>query len=274
MSNEPTELKSSCLQVNCVGTSGGWTSKQWDENNIKNLFSWPLVHHLWKKVEHQKNPRKLSDIARLAILWEYGGAYLDSDVACIKPLDMLLESPSIETATLIGGQEYDGPELAGLMINGIVFATPRHPFIGWMLEALQRRPIMGIDWEETGPVAWGQELEAFLKLYPHIAEEIKILPSTILCPLAVNGHPPPNFNIDPVWTINYFPSSSQVSYRDSYAEHNKSAIYPLCKGLSAQERIQSRIREEERVYIENNIPQEDCFVTVDKLRKTPDLPSY
>jgi hypothetical protein len=231
------------------------------------LGHWSIIYE--KKIEHQNNPRKLSDISRLAILWEYGGTYLDSDVACIKPLDMLLESPSLINATFIGGQEYDGPELAGLMINGIVFVTPRHPFIGWMLEALLRRPILGVDWEETGPMAWGQELEAFLTEYPDQAEAIKILPSTILCPLAFNGHPVPDFNIDSVWTINYFPSTSEISYTDLYAEHNKSTIYPSCKSLSAKKRMQHTISEQESAYIESYLPQEDCFVSIDKLRKTP-----
>lgn len=264
---EPVELKKTCLDMNCVGVHGGWTHMHWNETTIQGLATWPLIKQLWSKTEGE-NPRKFSDIARVAVLWEYGGAYLDSDMACYKPFDMLLESPALRGATLIGGQESDGSPGTGLFINGVALATARHPFMDWLLVAFQRRSLHGKDWVSTGPLVWGQELERFRQAHPDLAEEIRILPAPVVCPTGARGTIPANFSMDPVWTINYFPSTTRVPYIELFNRFKKGATTPRCEHLAISHRIDETLTNEQRDYIQRNRPTRDMLVPFEKIRKS------
>jgi hypothetical protein len=263
---EPIDLKQTCLDMNCVGAEGGWRNMHWNEENIQTLVTWPLIKHLWEKTEGN-NPRKFSDIARLAVLWEYGGAYLDSDMACYKPFDMLLESPSLLGATMIGGQAAAEGSEHGLFINGIAFVTARHPFMEWLLLAFQRRSLKGADWVTTGPLVWGQEFESFSKISPDLARDIKILPSLVFCPLSIRGDIPPDFSMDPVWTINYYPGTTKVSYKELFDEFLSSAAFPRCEDLETSKRIHETLSGEHQSHIEMNRPSAEVFVPMAKLKK-------
>ncbi len=69
----------------------------------------------------------VSDYARLRILYEHGGIYLDTDVELLKPLDSLLERGGFM------GFEKNSNAPSGTMLNvalGLGFAVPpQHPFI-------------------------------------------------------------------------------------------------------------------------------------------------
>lgn len=85
--------------------SGGWLHRHWDEDAIKVLEAWPLIQYFWSRPGVYGDAHKMSDIVRLAVLSEHGGAYMDSDEGSFKPFDTLLESPSLAGAALIGAQE-------------------------------------------------------------------------------------------------------------------------------------------------------------------------
>lgn len=68
-----------------------------------------------------------ADVARLQILREYGGIYLDMDVLCVRPLDALLHH-----RTVLGQQSSVGPDGAlrheGLC-NAVILAEPGAAFL-------------------------------------------------------------------------------------------------------------------------------------------------
>ena len=60
--------------------------KRWDESNYD--------YHQYQYAEEayaQKKWAFVSDVARLDVVYKYGGIYLDTDVELIKPLDSLLK---------------------------------------------------------------------------------------------------------------------------------------------------------------------------------------
>jgi len=60
--------------------------KEWNENNFDvNTFSYS------KQAAATENPAFVADIARLYVIYNYGGIYLDIDVEVIKPLDNFLK---------------------------------------------------------------------------------------------------------------------------------------------------------------------------------------
>jgi|TARA_B100001971_G_scaffold208533_1_gene230506 mannosyltransferase OCH1-like enzyme len=59
----------------------GWAVKVWTDDNIPKLYN----QEIYDKVTH---PAYKADIARLEILYEYGGLYVDADTVCLKPLDL------------------------------------------------------------------------------------------------------------------------------------------------------------------------------------------
>jgi len=69
-----------------------------------------------------------SDIARLEILEQYGGVYIDVDFEPIRAIDPLLE----------GVECFMAWEIQGMVANNaIIGARPRHPFIGRLIDGLE-----------------------------------------------------------------------------------------------------------------------------------------
>ncbi len=81
----PTDVKSciSSWQVYCPD----YEIKRWDENNF-DVKSHPFMNAAFQS----SNWAFVSDYARLKIIYEYGGIYLDTDVELIHSLDSLLDN--------------------------------------------------------------------------------------------------------------------------------------------------------------------------------------
>ena len=71
-----------------------------------------------------------SDVARLEILYRYGGVYIDTDFECLKPIDDLLEGVDCFAAWVVPGQWLN---------NAIMGAAPIHPFIGRLIDEMPAR---------------------------------------------------------------------------------------------------------------------------------------
>lgn len=86
----------------------------------------------------------MSDYVRLAVLYEYGGIYLDTDVELVRPLDELLEHKGFI------GMEHSAPSPYGrtLLVNtgSGVGAEPGCEMIGKMLAAYRNAAFI----QETG----------------------------------------------------------------------------------------------------------------------------
>lgn len=103
---------------------------RWDEHNYdieKNLYT--------SQAYHAKQWGFLSDYARLELLYEHGGIYLDTDVELIRSLDDMLFQDgfiSIEKWMVINS-------------GGGAGAKPRHPMIGKMLDFRRNTPFIKQD---------------------------------------------------------------------------------------------------------------------------------
>ena len=140
--------------------------------------------------------------------------------------------------------------------------------MNWLLLAFQRRSLLGKDWVKTGPLLWGQELEAFSHTSPDQARGVKILPPGVLCPIHGRGDIPPSFNIDAVWTINYYPGTSKVPYLETYNKLQSNATFPKCKGLKMSEKIDDSLSESQRAHVNRNRPSADILVPMESLKKS------
>lgn len=75
-----------------------------------------------------------ADYARLAILFEHGGVYLDTDVQVMRPAELKrLYNKACASGDLIVGQEDEK-----WICNAVMIAPPRHIVIGGLLEKYQR----------------------------------------------------------------------------------------------------------------------------------------
>ncbi len=103
---------------------------QWDENNFD-----VNAHPYTKQAYELKKWAFVSDYARLWIVYNEGGIYLDTDVEVLKNLDDLLDN-----------EAYMGFEDKKYVANGLGFgAVKNHPFILKNMKAYDKESIIGKD---------------------------------------------------------------------------------------------------------------------------------
>lgn len=103
-----------------------WTLVDWDEHSLPELENQDLFNHAGDIAPDNVGQLR-SDIARLELLYRFGGVYLDCDFEPCKPIDRLLDR-----VTLFAAWESDGIWIN----NAIVGAEPQHPFIAHLIEGL------------------------------------------------------------------------------------------------------------------------------------------
>lgn len=109
--------------LNCIDSWGKncpdyeiicWSEDNYDLNRI------PFAKEAYEKQKYGL----VTDVARLDILYEYGGIYMDTDVSLMKNLDELLYQPAF-----VGVEKW-----GNINTGGMVGATPKHPMIKEMLD--------------------------------------------------------------------------------------------------------------------------------------------
>lgn len=102
----------------------GWRNALPDFNIIEwNESNFDVSQHPWMKRMHDEGKYAFaSDWARLRILQEHGGIYLDTDVEIIKPLNPFLEH------RMFWGFEYET-----YLATCIIGTEPGHPLLGKLL---------------------------------------------------------------------------------------------------------------------------------------------
>lgn len=108
--NSKSEIISKCIESwrkNCPG----WEIKEWNEDNVA-IDRFPYM----KEAYEAGKWAFVSDVARLVILYENGGIYLDTDVELLQPMDTkLLKRPffifengrTIATGLGFGAEKHD-----------------------------------------------------------------------------------------------------------------------------------------------------------------------
>lgn len=87
--------------------------KEWNERNFP-VEHFPFAHHMYQ----EKKWAFVADYARLHILYEHGGFYLDTDMLLLQSLSPLT------THTCVLGEEEPG-----IISAGMIAAVEHHPFI-------------------------------------------------------------------------------------------------------------------------------------------------
>lgn len=108
----------------------GWQLVTWDEEDIRSAFR-PLRNQAIYDAADELAPDHVgqlrSDVVRLEILYMYGGLYVDTDFECLRPIDDLIEDLDCFAAWEVQDR---------WIANGLMGATPGHPFIGRLIDGL------------------------------------------------------------------------------------------------------------------------------------------
>jgi len=123
-----------------------WEYRLWTDTDIEafNLENKKLYHAAVNYAER-------SDIARYEILYQQGGIFIDIDMECIKPIDILHHTydffASLEPMA-------EAPFLKKMVIvsNAIIAACPNHPIIGYCVDRLKMNSHHNDIILRTGPI--------------------------------------------------------------------------------------------------------------------------
>lgn len=124
------------MHNNCKNINNNFKYKTWDEEKIRKL----LLKHFEKKYletydEYTVFAQK-ADFARYAILYIYGGIYMDMDMICKKNLSSFLQNQMFFTT-------YRLPHFFKRYLNGIVGSKPKHPVFEIIFRNIFTRKNMG-----------------------------------------------------------------------------------------------------------------------------------
>ncbi|MEJ1285696.1 alpha-14-N-acetylglucosaminyltransferase [Cricetulus griseus] len=139
-----------------------------------------------------------SDASRLAIIWKYGGIYLDTDVISIRPI------PEENFLAAQGSQHSS---------NGVFGFLPHHPFLWACMENFVEHYSSGI-WGNQGPLLMTRMLRVWCRLQDfQELGDLKCLNISFLHPQRFYPIPYPQ------WRRYYQVWDTEPSFNDSYALH-------------------------------------------------------
>jgi hypothetical protein len=159
----------------------GWTSRLWTDGECEDLVatSYP---HLLDRYERSR-PLDQSNIFRILAVHRFGGAYVDLDMECLRPLDDLLHEHSVGSTDLVVGHEPDDhlllPDHAGLdrlICSNFFMAGRGHPLLATMAQEIPNQEA-----GRLGPVF-------FERSVPRSGEGVVILDSEWINPIVDLGN--------------------------------------------------------------------------------------
>lgn len=132
----------------------------WNLRDVYNLFEKPYFSPFLEQLKPLKSIQK-SDIARIMIIYEYGGFYLDLKYINVKSLNTLADHEMILFSDVL-------KRVSGFNIfNGAFASFPRNPIMLGLLHYIMKNlDAKRCTYEATGPAAWGSYFE-LTKILPH-----------------------------------------------------------------------------------------------------------
>ena len=134
-----------------VSNNPTWEYRFWTYSSGRNFL---LKYHSYLVDIYDKfdsNDVKKSDLLRMAIIYEYGGVYVDLDMKNLRPLNIttvkyacILPTEPFEHSTLIYDEEV-------IMSTAVLLCRPKHPFIKDVLLSMRNVDPKGNPVEATGP---------------------------------------------------------------------------------------------------------------------------
>ncbi len=128
ISSEPsTQLEP--YQEECLKMNPGYNLTMWHDADIENLLT---EHYAWFLDTYYSYPYTVmrADAARYFILHHVGGIYMDLDVKCKKPFDLMLDANQDFGAILVT------TSLLGISNNFFIAGKAGHPFLTMLTQGL------------------------------------------------------------------------------------------------------------------------------------------
>jgi mannosyltransferase OCH1-like enzyme len=95
----------------------GWEVRTWRDWDLP-----PLINQ--RAFDEVTHPSQRADLARLELLWRFGGVYVDTDFEALRPIETVLDGVDCFLAS-------EDRRFVGTAIMG---SRPGHPFIGRLVE--------------------------------------------------------------------------------------------------------------------------------------------
>ena len=192
----------------------GWNFFLWDEEKLNTIEM--INKDLFLKL---KNYGAKSDVARLEVLYQYGGIYLDTDFECLKTFD-----ESLLINNFIAGAVYNNsPEIA----NGFIASKPKSEFIINCIQDLKKiqdkNLISQEIIEETGPFFLTKKFFNYQISDKNQNDKMLILPSNYFYPLPSYLK---NIYLEEVYQ---YPTSISIGVHHWEASWNKLNFYDRVK---------------------------------------------
>ena len=151
---------------------------EWNEDNFD------VNQTIWTKQAYEnKKWAFVSDYAKLWVLYNYGGVYMDTDVELLKPIDRFLIH-----------EAFSGMERPKVVPTGIIGSIKKQEMIKEFLDWYSNRPFVdnGVEWHEPNTAFITEIVKKYggltpvLSNYYQIVRGFAIYPQTYFCPLSVN----------------------------------------------------------------------------------------
>jgi len=156
-----------------------WEQFLWSEDTIESLRNLPKG--AWRERLEAQCWHGAADIARLAILQEVGGVYVDIDS---KPLRSFDGAPFMEADAFAAYEPV--ASLPGRVANGTIGSEPRGHVVGTALDLLYNLRTYDPPWDTTG----GTLLTAAFLVH-HRCCDSRVLPARTFYPKTASGRPVP-----------------------------------------------------------------------------------
>lgn len=166
----------------------GWGYRVWDEPKILallNLRRQTASLRWFRKAIHERRYDAAADIARVNILLEHGGVYVDADSECLRSLDGLVPDdvgcwavqeetdPEIDMVVKRVIRGWDGR----IVTNSFLGSVPGHPVMLRYRASFGKLRTLEPPWVQTGPVLMTRVVD----------ESVRVLPMWMFFPSKLRG---------------------------------------------------------------------------------------
>lgn len=174
-----------------------WTMKLWTEAEVKYFTNVDLLPKC-------SSLAMRSDIIRYAVLYKHGGVYLDTDMECVKNIDMLAEGIDFFAC-------WQRPQI----LSNAIFGTAAKSKIMQSLVWCSRSEFKPEPWNAMGPEFFTKKVvgQPGVRIYdrkvfiPYTRDEYKAFPKK---PMAITNPPPESYAINHRASIWYEDSTAKI----------------------------------------------------------------
>lgn len=134
----------------CKNINSKWDYFFWTDSSARKLISdkFPRLLSFW---DSYWSPEMRADVLKYAVLYEYGGAFVELDFECLRPLDRL----TYKYACIFTPEPFEPSAIKKnwpyYITNSLVLCRPKHPFLKTMLDELHNYAVMETISDVAGP---------------------------------------------------------------------------------------------------------------------------